>query len=153
MSNLNFDENTINKLKDMMNKGELSDVISQIPPEMIQNFSTMMGQNVNNTHQNPNNSSNNNSTNQASQSSTNNNGFDFSNIDMNTIMKMTSVMSNLNNSNDPRSNLLHSLKPYMRESRKDKVDQYANLLNIAKVAELFKNDNNLNSNKENNNNA
>ena len=42
MSDFNFDENTINKLKNMMNKGELNDVISQIPPEMIQNFSSMM---------------------------------------------------------------------------------------------------------------
>ena len=42
LSDFNFDENTINKLKDMMNKGDLNDVISQIPPEMIQNFSSMM---------------------------------------------------------------------------------------------------------------
>lgn len=42
MSDFNFDENTVNKLKDMMNKGELSDVISQIPPEMIQNFSSIL---------------------------------------------------------------------------------------------------------------
>lgn len=153
MSDLNIDENTINKLKDMMNKGELSDVISQIPPEMIQNFSTMMGKNVNNSNENFNSSVNNNYTNSNSQSGASNNGFDFSKIDMKTIMKMTSVMNNLNNSNDPRSNLLQSLKPYMRESRKDKVDQYANLLNIAKVAELLKNDNNYTFNKENNKNA
>jgi len=51
LNNMNFDENTMNKLKDMMNKGELNDVISQIPPEMIQNFSSMMSQNnTNNTH-------------------------------------------------------------------------------------------------------
>ena len=67
---------------------------------------------------------------------------------MNTIMKMSSVKNNLNNSNDPRSNLLQSLKPYLREGRKEKVDQYANLLNIAKIAELLRNDNNSNSNKE-----
>lgn len=42
MSDFNFDENTVNKLKDIMNKGELSDVISQIPPEMIQNFSSIL---------------------------------------------------------------------------------------------------------------
>lgn len=42
LSDFNFDENTVNKLKDMMNKGELSDVISQIPPEMIQNFSSIL---------------------------------------------------------------------------------------------------------------
>ena len=42
MSDFNFDENTVNKLKDMMNKGERSDVISKIPPEMIQNFSSIL---------------------------------------------------------------------------------------------------------------
>ena len=124
---MNFDENTINKLKDMMNKGELNDVISKIPPEMIQNFSSIMSQNKTNE----NNSNNNNS---------NNNNFDFSKLDMNTILKMKSIMEKLNNSNDPRTNLLYSLKPYLREERKDKLDQYANLLNIAKIADVFKND-------------
>lgn len=57
-------------------------------------------------------------------------------------------MNNLNNSNDPRSNLLQSLKPYLREGRKEKVDQYANLLNVAKIAELLRNDNSSNPNKE-----
>ena len=46
---MNFDENTINKLKDMINRGELNDVISQIPPEMIQNFSSMMKNNSRST--------------------------------------------------------------------------------------------------------
>ena len=48
LNNMNFDENTINKLKDMINRGELNDVISQIPPEMIQNFSSMMKNNSRN---------------------------------------------------------------------------------------------------------
>ena len=140
-NNMNFDENTINKLKDMMNKGELNDVISQIPPEMIQNFSSMMGQQSSN--------SNSNATNNGKQTNNLNGGFDFSNIDMNTILKMKSIMEKMNSSNDPRSNLLYSLKPYLREERKGKVDQYANLLNFAKIAELLKNDNN----KENNSNG
>lgn len=144
MSNMNFDENTINKLKDMMNKGELNDVISQIPPEMIQNFSSMM--NNNNTKQvNSSNSENINANNTTNNS---NNSFDFSNIDMNTILKMKSIMDKMNNSNDPRSNLLYSLKPYLREGRKEKIDQYANLLNIAKMTELFK-DTNTNNKGEN----
>ena len=45
----------------------------------------------------------------------------------------------MNNKNDPRSNLLYSLKPYLREERKDKLDQYANLLKISQVTGLFKN--------------
>ncbi len=131
---MNFDENTVNKLKDMMNKGELNDVISQIPPEMIQNFSSMMSQNnKQGASQNTSSTSNN--------SSNNTSNFDFSQIDMNTILKMKSVMDKLNNSNDPRSNLLYSLKPYLREEKKGKLDQYANLLNVAKIADLFKDDN------------
>lgn len=132
MDNLNFDENTINKLKDMMNKGELNDVMSKISPEMLQNFSSMMGNNGGSNNFNNGNNSN--------------NGFDFSQLDMNTIMKMKSVMDKLNTSNDPRSNLLQSLKPYLREERKSKVDQYANLLNVAKIADLFKDSNS--NNKE-----
>lgn len=147
MNNMNFDENTVNKLKDMMNKGELNDVISQIPPEMIQNFSSMMSSNKGtpNNSGNINDNTNNDSNNSNTQNS--NNNFDFSNIDMNTILKMQSIMSKMNNSNDPRSNLLQSLKPYLREERKAKVDQYANLLNVAKIAELFNNTNQNNDNK------
>lgn len=153
MSDFNIDENTINKLKDMMNKGNLSDVISQIPPDVMQNFSSMMNQNNNSQNQPQNQSQSQNThhtTSEQTQTTSNNsnNGFDFSNIDMNTIIKMSSVMNNLNNSNDPRSNLLQSLKPYLREGRKEKVDQYANLLNVAKIAELLRNDNSSNPNKE-----
>ena len=153
MSNFNIDENTVNKLKDMMDKGNLSDVISQIPPDVMQNFSSMMNQNNNSQNQPQNQSQSQNAhhtTSEQTQTTSNNsnNGFDFSNIDMNTVMKMSSVMNNLNNSNDPRSNLLQSLKPYLREGRKEKVDQYANLLNVAKIAELLRNDNSSNPNKE-----
>lgn len=136
MNNMNFDENTINKLKDMMNKGELNDVISQIPPEMIQNFSSMMSQSKQSNSENASNFNN------TSNNHSNNNGnFDFSQIDMNTILKMKSIMEKLNTSNDPRSNLLYSLKPYLREEKKGKLDQYANLLNIAKIADILKDNN------------
>lgn len=149
MSDFNFDENTINKLKNMMNKGELNDVISQIPPEMIQNFSSMMQNNSSGSNSNNQNQSNNstvNGNNNSERNSSNNNSFNFNNIDMNTILKMKSVMEKMNNKNDPRSNLLYSLKPYLREGRKEKLDQYANLLNVAKIAELLKNDNKENPN-------
>lgn len=134
LNNMNIDENTVNKLKDMMNKGELNDVISKISPEMIENFSSMMSNG--NTSK-----SNENSENTNNQNSSNSSGFDFNNIDMNTILKMKSIMEKLNSKDDPRNNLLYSLKPYLRESKKEKLDQYANLLNIAKLSELFKNDN------------
>lgn len=135
MDNFNIDENMVNKLKGMMDNGELSDVISKIPPEMMQNFSSMMNNNGN---------SNNGNTNGNKGSGS----FDFSNIDMNTVMKMKSIMDKMNAKDDPRTNLLRSLKPYLRDEKKEKLDQYANLMNVAKVAELFKNDG-----KENNGNG
>ena len=143
MNNFNFDEKTVNKLKDMMIEGELSDVVSQISPEMIQNFSSMMQNNTSSSSKFFSDSSS-----QSNNSNSNNNqgGFDFSNIDMNTILKLKSVMEKMNKKNDPRANLLYSLKPYLREEKKEKLDQYANLLNVANIVEALKNEN-----KENNN--
>lgn len=144
MNNFNFDENTINKLKNMMNNGEFNDVISQIPPDMMKNFSSMM---KNNSAPNKNNSNADISSdsspvhNSFTKDSSDNTNYNFNNIDMNTILKIKSIMENLNTNNDPRSNLLNSLKPYLRNSRKEKIDQYANLLNFARIAELLKNDN------------
>ena len=133
MDNINFDENTVNKLKNMMQNGELNDVISKIPPEMVQNFSSMMN----------NNSSNSSDTVADEKVAKNtNNNFDVSNIDINTIMKMKSIMEKMSSKNNPSSNLLYSLKPYMRESRKEKIDQYAQLLNIANLTEILNEDKN-----------
>ncbi len=70
-----------------------------------------------------------------------NNSENFSNnIDFETILKIKSIMENLNKKDDPRSNLLYSLKPYLRETRQKKLDQYVNLLKITQVTNLFKND-------------
>ena len=51
------------------------------------------------------------------------------------------MMDKINSShNDMRSNLLLALKPYLRESRQTKLDQYMKLLNMAPLLEMFKND-------------
>ena len=39
MNNMNIDENTMKNIKNMVDNGNLSDAISQISPEMMQNFS------------------------------------------------------------------------------------------------------------------
>ena len=63
-----------------------------------------------------------------------------STIDFETIMKMKTIMEKMKGSkNDPRANLLLSLKPYLKESRKDKVDQYIKLFGMTKVMDLFGN--------------
>lgn len=61
-------------------------------------------------------------------------------IDFETIMKMKQVMDKMKGSgDDPRSNLLRSLKPYLKESRKEKIDQYIKLFGMSKVMEVFNN--------------
>ncbi len=112
------------------NNADLNNILSQVSPEMLNNLSSMLNSN-NGTSNNQNNNQN-------------SNNF---NIDMNTIMKMQKIMGNMNNKNDPRANLLYSLKPYLRDSKKSKLDQYVNLLNISKMAEMMNNNNN-NDNKK-----
>ena len=121
MNNLQNSSNTQNNVQS--NTPDLNNILNNISPEMINNLSNIL---------------NSNSQNQNSQSSKNNNNF---NLDMNTIMKMKSIMENMNNKNDPRANLLYSLKPYLRESKKEKLDQYVNMLNVSKIAELMNSNN------------
>ena len=52
-------------------------------------------------------------------------------------MRMKTIIDKMNTKNDPRSNLLLSLKPYLNDSRKSKIDQYINLMNMSKVLEVF----------------
>ena len=65
---------------------------------------------------------------------------------MNTIMKLSSALGKMNNKNDPRTNLLYSLKPYLRDGKKEKLDQYVNLLNVSKIAEILKEEGNNHAN-------
>ncbi len=141
-----MDKQTMDKLNSMLNNGNLNDILSQIPPDALNNFSKMMNGNTN-SDESSNSTSQTSKTNNTADSSSNssNNNFDFSKIDMNTMMKMKSIMEKMNHNSDPRSNLLQSLKPYLRDEKKSKLDQYANLLNMANLMELF----NPNNGKEN----
>ena len=125
MNNIQSTSNNSNN-----NNADLNNILNQVSPEMLNNLSSMLNSN-NGTFNNQNNNQN-------------SNNF---NIDMNTIMKMQKIMGNMNNKNDPRANLLYSLKPYLRDSKKSKLDQYVNLLNISKMAEMMNNNNN-NDNKK-----
>ena len=167
LMNNGFNTEKMNNIKNLVDSGNLNEAISQISPEMIENFSKMMNNsnnmnssnNINSnssntyknkssqldeniTNNNANSSTNNNNANNTTSQSNSKNNFDFSSIDMNTVMKMKSVMDNMNSKNDPRSNLLNSLKPYLRDTKKEKIDQYVNLLYFSKVAEMFNNSNN-----------
>ena len=42
--------------------------------------------------------------------------------------------------NTPRNNLLYSLKPFLREEKKKKLDQYIKIANLLKVLEILNSD-------------
>lgn len=54
------------------------------------------------------------------------------------VMKLKSLAEDLSQANDTRSQLLLSLKPYMRSSRRKGIDDAIKLLNLTKFSSLFK---------------
>lgn len=137
-----------------MNNEDMSEVIqklsSMLNNSMNQNTETNQGNNKQDVSSNPTefnedtiknilNNLNFNNESTTDNSNTENTGFNF---DMNTILKMKNVMDKMNSKkNDPRMNLLLSLKPYLNNNRKEKLNQYVQFLNISKVIEAFQSDN------------
>ncbi len=107
----------VKNISNMMNNGNIPDDIKNI----INNLKSDNASSTNNSS----------SSEDTTTSSTNN-------IDFETILKMKSIFEKMNSNDDPRANLLRSLKPYLKESRKSKVDQYIQLFNMSKVMDIFK---------------
>ena len=94
--------------------------------DMMKNLSSMLGgKEIPNNVKDMLNSVINNSSKSTSNadSSANANNNDFSNIDINTILKMQQIMKSINSEqSSSRVNLLRSLKPYLNPNRQDKVE-------------------------------
>lgn len=73
--------------------------------------------------------------NQSSESS-GNSEFDF---DINTILKFKEIMDNMNKSNSPRNQLLNSLRPYLEDTKKEKLDTYIKIANLLSVLDSLDN--------------
>lgn len=71
--------------------------------------------------------------------------FDF---DINTIIKLKNIFSKINNSNSPRNNLLNSLKPFLKDNKKQKLNQYIKIANLLSAFESM--NENENQPKDNN---
>lgn len=154
-----MEENAFDKIKSMINNGnipeDLQKIISNmnssskgndssnnnasISPETINNLMSMLNGSsgtptpTGNTEGNSSERSNNSNEN----SKQNENNFNNMGIDFETIMKFKTIMDKMNSKEDPRSKLLISLKPYLKDSRKSKVDQYIQFLNMSKVIDVF----------------
>lgn len=93
-----------------------------ISPEMIDNLMSMLNNNSNNNDS-------------CGSSNSCNSTPD---IDIETILKMKTIIEKMNAKNDdPRSRLLQSLRPYLRESRQNKLDQYIQLMNMSKIIDIL----------------
>lgn len=61
-------------------------------------------------------------------------------FDIGTIMKLQSVMSEMNHQkNDNGPAFLKALKPLLKKERRDKVDQAVKILGVTKALKIFKN--------------
>lgn len=123
------------KMSDMIKNNEIPDNIKSI----LNNFSSNSGSSSTNSnnfsHTNSVGSFDNNAENSGN---SNSNGADNFNIDMDTMLKMKSIIDNMNKGqNDSRANLLRSLKPYLKPSRKEKVDQYIKIFSMGKAFEMM----------------
>lgn len=95
--------------------------------------------NVDGIRQNPTNTPSSKQENPSNCNTSNNDMNSFNNMnmpDMETMMKIMSVMKNANKPS-PSSELLKSLKPFLNETRKEKVDQYIKIIGVTKAFEAF----------------
>ena len=124
LSNMMNNSNNTNN-SDYINSDDNQDMSSNSNETSFENLQAILS----NMNLNSNNSNNENNKQE------NNNNF---NLDFETIMKMKRAMDIFNSSkNSPEANLLLSLKPYLNNNRKQKLDQYMQFLNLSKVIEAF----------------
>ena len=131
-------------INDMMNQFSTMLQKNELPEEFKQILNSLKNDCNNNTNSEETSTNSDKVENNSFQSNENfsnssqNFDFNFSNIDINTILKLKSLINSINNDkNDPRTNLLKSLKPYLKESRKNKIDEYIKFFNMSKIFETF----------------
>ncbi|MBE5806056.1 MAG: hypothetical protein E7313_05030 [Clostridiales bacterium] len=124
--------NIVGNLSQMLNNQDIPDNIKNILNSLNSNKDNNDSQHNSNTNFTNNTNNNNTSYNQNTDTSN-----PFENIDFNTIFKIKNIMNSINNSqtNDSRTNLLLALKPYLKETRKNKIDTYIKLINMGKILE------------------
>ena len=65
-----------------------------------------------------------------------NNNINFSDIDPNTLFRIQKIISKISR-NNPKKDLLRSLKPFLRKSRQDKIGEYMTILSIVDAIDIF----------------
>lgn len=80
------------------------------------------------------------------QSNNKNTSTNFEMPDVETMMKINQIIKAMNsNTNTASANLLYSLKPFLRKTKQDKIDQYVNMLKLSSIISEFNKNNNENN--------
>lgn len=134
-----------NDMNEMFNKAKEMLANNQVPDEFKSIVSNFQKSNSNNNY-NPNPKQTNNNQKKYNtysqmnnrQTSSSNSNNSMPDIDMATLMKMQSIMSKMKSSdNDDMSRLLLSLKPYLRDEKKDKIDEYIKLIKMGRLTQVI----------------
>lgn len=131
--------NLMNQINNMMKNNEIPDDIKNMINSITNNSGNdSENSNQNNSDNDTSSSSENRDSADISSNSSTTNGGSMPEFDIGTILKMKRIMDSMkSNQNDPRATLLKSLKPYLKESRKEKVDQYIQIFGMGKVFEML----------------
>lgn len=131
----------LKKAQEMINNNQVPDEIKDLASKLKSDTNSAETTNTtayNQSDTNTNGSLNNGNVDSSNSKSNGGSQFDFSNIDIGTLMKVQGVLSKLNSaSDDDMTKLLFALKPYLRNEKKEKVDEYIKLVRMGKMTELF----------------
>lgn len=115
---------------------DISDLMKMFGDSNSSNFDNNKISQILNMFQNMDNSSSDNTYKNTDEPSKGGSSFEMP--DMETMMKIMNIMKAMNtDGNDPNANLLLSLKPYLRDSKKAKVDQYIKMFGMFKAMSMF----------------
>ena len=129
-------QNSYNNHNNMRNSNNINNTSSKSNMKQDYNkYSSTYSRGNNNYNVNSriNNNTQNNQENNATENSNS------SGIDIETMMKLQNIMSKMKsfNNDDDMSKLLLSLKPYLRNEKKEKVDEYIKLIKMGKMTQAF----------------
>ena len=119
---------TDNELKEMIKKAKSMINNNDIPDNVKTIVNNIKDSNSSN---NPNNNLNNNFTSTANSDNTS----IFNGIDINSLIGL--INNYKNSSEDDMSKLLLSLKPYLRDTKKEKIDEYLKLIQVGKITKVM----------------
>lgn len=130
--------NIPSEMQNMMKNSNLSQGFNGIKNSDTNSNGNNISAKYNSSHISSNSNSNNSSSSNNNSSSGNINNINSGSLDINTMMNIQKMMSMLNSkSDDDLTNLLFALKPYLRNEKKEKIDEYVKLFRMGKMAELW----------------